>query len=237
MTRLDKLLARSGLYSRSEARALIRSGRVSADGRACTKPECKVEEDAVIRVDGREVDCSEFRYFMMDKPSGVLSATDDGKQRTVLDLLPKEIRALGLFPVGRLDKATTGLLLLTNDGDFAHRVISPKHEVIKEYIAVTALPVDAGDVLAFAGGVTLADGTNCLPALLEPLEGNACRVFVSEGKYHQVKRMLASRGKPCTQLRRVRIGGLELDRTLGAGGWRELRQFEKSLVFSSSRDN
>lgn len=234
MARLDKLLAQSGLYSRSEARSLVRAGRVAAAGEVLCRPEAHVPDGAVITVDGAEINCSEFRYFMMDKPAGVLSATDDKSQSTVLELLPKELRALGLFPVGRLDKDTTGLLLLTNDGDFAHRVISPKHGVVKTYIADTALSVDAEDVSAFSAGLVLADGTKCLPAALEPLEGCRCRVQVSEGKYHQVKRMLASRGKNVLALRRVQVGALTLDESLGPGGFRELRQFETGLVFSSS---
>ena len=237
MTRLDKLLTQSGLYSRSEARELIRSGRVSVDGETLRRPEVKAAEDAAVFVDGEEVNCSLCRYFMRNKPTGVLSATDDRSQPTVLDLLPREIRALGLFPVGRLDKDTTGLLLLTNDGGFAHRVISPKHGVVKTYLAVTASPVDAEDVRAFREGITLADGTHCLPAVLEPLDGCRCRVLVSEGKYHQVKRMLAACGKPCTALERTAVGALELDPELPRGGWRELRQFETGLVFGSSQDN
>lgn len=237
MTRLDKLLTQSGLYSRSEARELIRSGRVSVDGETLRRPEVKAAEDAAVFVDGEEVNCSLCRYFMLNKPAGVLSATDDRSQPTVLDLLPREIRALGLFPVGRLDKDTTGLLLLTNDGGFAHRVISPKHGVVKTYIAVTASPVDAEDVRAFREGITLADGTHCLPAVLEPLDGCRCRVLVSEGKYHQVKRMLAACGKPCTALERTAVGALGLDPELPRGGWRELRQFETGLVFGSSQDN
>ena len=237
MTRLDKLLTQSGLYSRSEARELIRSGRVSVDGETLRRPEVKAAEDAAVFVDGEEVNCSLCRYFMLNKPAGVLSATDDRSQPTVLDLLPREIRALGLFPVGRLDKDTTGLLLLTNDGGFAHRVISPKHGVVKTYLAVTASPVDAEDVRAFREGITLSDGTRCLPAVLEPLDGCRCRVLVSEGKYHQVKRMLAACGKPCTALERTAVGALELDPELPRGGWRELRQFETGLVFGSSQDN
>ena len=237
MTRLDKLLTQSGLYSRSEARELIRSGRVSVDGETLRRPEVKAAEDAAVFVDGEEVNCSLCRYFMLNKPAGVLSATDDRSQPTVLDLLTREIRALGLFPVGRLDKDTTGLLLLTNDGGFAHRVISPKHGVVKTYLAVTASPVDAEDVRAFREGITLADGTHCLPAVLEPLDGCRCRVLVSEGKYHQVKRMLAACGKPCTALERTAVGALELDPELPRGGWRELRQFETGLVFGSSQDN
>ena len=234
MIRLDRLLARSGLYSRSEARRLIRAGRVAVDGEAAASPEAKYPDGCAVSVDGETVNCAEFRYFMMDKPAGVLSATEDAGQSTVLDLLTGWQRALGLFPVGRLDKDTTGLLLLTNDGGFAHRVISPKYGVVKTYLALTASPMSAEDVAAFSEGLVLADGTRCLPAVLEPLEGCLCRVLVSEGKYHQVKRMLASRGKPCLSLRRTAIGALELDAGLGEGGCRELRQFEKELVFSSS---
>ena len=234
MQRLDKLLTQSGKYTRSEARIIIRSGRVAVDGAVIRKPEEKCREEAVITVDGEAVNCAEYRYFMMDKPAGVLSATDDKNQKTVLDLLPREIRALGLFPVGRLDKDTTGLLILTNDGDLAHRVISPKHGVVKTYIANTETPVGEEAVRAFAAGVELADGTKCLPAVLTPLADGRCRVEVGEGKYHQVKRMLAACGHPCTALRRVREGSLELDESLGPGGFRELGQFEISLLFSSS---
>lgn len=181
MTRLDKLLVQSGLYSRSEARKLISSGRVTADGVAVRRFDEKVPDEAVIAVDGEEINCAALRYFMLNKPAGLLSATDDKNQPTVLDLFPKELRKLGIAPVGRLDKDTTGLLILTNDGDYAHRVISPKHGVVKTYIADTSLPVTAEDAEAFAEGVTLADGTRCLPAVLEPLEGTRCRVLVSEG--------------------------------------------------------
>ena len=233
MPRLDKLLARSGLFSRSEAREAIRSGRVAVDGGQVFDPALNCPESSAVSVDGERVNCAEFRYFMLDKPAGVLSATEDRSQRTVLDLLPRELRALGLFPVGRLDKDTTGLLLLTNDGGFAHRVISPRYGVLKTYIALTASPVSAEDVEAFARGLVLGDGTSCLPAVLEPLEGCRCRVVIGEGKYHQVKRMLAAAGKPCLELRRTAVGGLRIDEGLGAGGCRELRQFEKELVFGS----
>ena len=158
----------------------------------------------------------------MDKPSGVLSVTEDRKQQTVLDLLPPEQQRMGLFPVGRLDKDTSGLLLLTNDGDFAHKVISPKSGVEKIYLAVVDGEPDAADIKAFEKGIVLKDGTECLPAKLELLGGNRCHVTVMEGKYHQVKRMLASRGKPVFELRRLAVGALELGEELGPGGFREL---------------
>ena len=221
--RADKFLSRLGLASRREARELIRSGRLRADGVCVAAPDQKLDPDTQrITLDGEEQRYRQFRYFMMDKPAGVLSATEDARQKTVLDLLPPELQRLGLFPVGRLDKDTSGLLLLTNDGLFAHRVISPKSGVQKRYYAVVEGEPDAEDVRAFAEGLVLGDGTECLPALLEPAGSGACFVTVMEGKYHQVKRMLASRGKPVLRLRRLSVGELLLDSDLGPGGWREL---------------
>ena len=142
--RLDKLISDSGLYSRSEARTLVRAGRVSVDGETVTAPERKFPREAAVRVDGAAVNCSRYRYFMLDKPAGYVCATEDRSLPTVLELLPAEYRGLGLFPVGRLDRDTTGLLLLTNDGDYAHRVISPKSKVEKCYLATTDGACDGG---------------------------------------------------------------------------------------------
>ncbi len=224
-TRLDKLLSDLGIASRSELRQIIRSGRVLVDGRAVTAPETRIDPDgSEIQMDGRVLSCRRLRYFMMDKPAGVLSVTEDRKQGTVLDLLPAELRRLGLFPVGRLDKDTSGLLLLTNDGDFAHRVISPRSGVEKRYFAeVEGIP-DERDEEAFRRGIILGDGTVCLPAKLETTGTSQCYVTVMEGKYHQVKRMLAACGKPVRQLRRLSVGQLEIGQTLGPGGIRELEQ-------------
>lgn len=225
MKRLDKLLADMGIASRSELKGIIKSGRVTVDGLAVTVPETKFDSEICnICLDGKSLTVQRFRYYMMDKPAGVLSVTEDRKQSTVLDLLPEEQRRMGLFPVGRLDKDTSGLLLLTNDGDFAHRVISPKSGVEKLYLAKVDGEVDESDVKAFAKGIVLKDGTQCLPAKLEKIEGSACLVTVMEGKYHQVKRMLASRGKPVLELRRLAVGGLCLAEDLGPGGFRELGQ-------------
>lgn len=221
--RLDRLLSELGIASRSELRNIIRSGRVSVDGQTVTAPEKRVDpETESVRLDGQELRLQRCRYFMMDKPAGVLSVTEDRRQDTVLDLLPPEIRRLGLFPVGRLDKDTSGLLLLTNDGEFAHRVISPKSGVEKRYRAeVEGIP-DEEDVRAFAEGIVLADGTQCLPAKLEITGESLCFVTVMEGKYHQVKRMLAARGKPVTALRRLSVGELTMPESLAAGAVREL---------------
>ena len=229
--RLDKLLSECGVASRKEIRQLIRSGRVSVDGAAAASPEMKLDPyKALVCLDGTKIEYAKYHYYMMNKPAGVLPATDDGRQKTVLDLVTPEMRKIGLFPVGRLDKDTTGLLLLTNDGEFAHRVISPRSGIVKVYQARTAAPVDEADITAFKEGLTLGDGTKCLPAGLKLLPDGSCLVEVMEGKYHQVKRMLSSRGKPVTELKRLSIGGLKLDKALLPGGFRALEENELCSV-------
>ena len=231
LTRLDKLLADSGICSRSEAKALIRTGRVTVNGAVPKAAEEKYAlESAVICVDGEEISCSAKRYLMLYKPSGVLSATEDARQETVLDLLSPQLKRQGLFPVGRLDKDTTGLLLLTNDGDFAHRVISPKKHVSKIYRAAVDGILSEDDVAAFEKGVVLSDGTVCLPAKLELLRPSVGRVTVYEGKYHQVKRMFAACGKHVTALHREQIGGLRLDERLKPGEYREITPEELEMI-------
>lgn len=233
MTRLDKLLADSGTVSRSEAKALVKAGRVSVDGYIPKSADEKFEnETATVCVDGEVVSCAAKRYIMMHKPGGILSATEDSKQETVIDLLSPQLKKQGLFPVGRLDKDTTGLLLLTNDGDFAHRVISPKKHVQKIYRAAVDGVLDESDIAAFSAGLTLADGLVCLPAKLEIIRPSVGRATVFEGKYHQVKRMFASRGKHVTALHREQIGGLALDPKLKAGEYRELTGAELELIFA-----
>lgn len=231
--RLDKLLADQGLGTRRELRDIIRSGRVQVNGKPERSPEMKIDPltDEVSfdgRVLGKTVSCT----IMLDKPLGVVTATEDRKEKTVLDLLPAELRRRGLFPVGRLDKDTSGLLLLTNDGDFAHRVISPKSAVEKCYCASVEGTASREDAEAFREGLILRDGTKCLPAGLEILADGRLLVTVTEGKYHQVRRMLASRGLPVLELRRLAIGGLRLDEKLGPGGWKELSQEDLCRVFS-----
>lgn len=235
MIRLDKLLADTGRYTRSDAHGLIRDGRAAVDGIPVSAPDAKVDaETQRVTIDGEPLFYSRFHYFMLDKPPDTLTATKDRRVSTVLDLLPPDIRRLGLFPVGRLDRDTTGLLLLTDDGDFAHRVISPKSGVEKLYSAEVEGILSETDVRAFAAGLTLADGTKCLPAVLALTGGGGCLVTVMEGKYHQVKRMLASRGAPVKSLRRLSIGSLQIDETLGFGGFRELTEKEKIAVLAPS---
>ena len=232
MIRLDKYLSDLGLFGRRESREVIRAGRVSVDGLVMRSPEYKLEAQAArVSLDGEALDYRRLRYFMLDKPEGVVTATEDRAEKTVLDLLPESMKKLGLFPVGRLDKDTTGLLLLTNDGDFAHRVISPKSAVEKRYYALVDGIPDERDAAAFREGLTLADGTRCLPALLETDGTDACFVTVTEGKYHQVKRMLAARGKPVRSLRRLSIGALSLPAGSVPGMLRELTAEDLCRVF------
>lgn len=227
MERLDKLLAATGRWSRKEVKELVRQGRVTARGESVLRPEEKYELNDDIRVDGQPVCCQKYTYLMMNKPDGLLSATEDKRQRTVLDLLPEQYQRRGLFPVGRLDKDTKGLLLLTNDGELAHRLLAPKSHVDKVYLAKVDGRVDEADVQAFRQGLILDDGLECMPAGLEPLgDGSSCLVTLREGKFHQVKRMLAHRGKPVEQLKRLSMGSLKLDESLGDGQWRELTQEE-----------
>ncbi len=229
--RLDKLLADMGVASRRELRNIIRDGHVSVDGKVVTRPEQRYDGDnCELELDGVRLLYRPFRYYMMDKPAGVLSVTEDRKQKTVLDLLPPELKHLNLFPVGRLDKETSGLLLLTNDGNFSHRVISPKSFIEKRYEAkVDGIPGNE-EVQAFKTGIILADGTRCLPARLEATGTNLCYVTVVEGKYHQVRRMLASRGMPVLTLRRLSIGELALN-GVESGEIRELYSEDLCKVF------
>jgi len=235
IARLDKVLSDAGIASRKELKAIIRAGRVTVNGCAVCVPEAKIDpENDVIRLDGVKLKYSKYHYYLMDKPCGVLTATEDRNQKTVLDLLTPEIRRMNPFPVGRLDKDTSGMLLITDDGEFAHRVISPKSNIKKLYHAVVEGIPDEEDVKAFSEGLVLADGTKCLPAELEITGKKECYVTVMEGKYHQVRRMLASRGKTVTMLRRLRIGSLDIDSSLGPGGFRELEQEEIDRIFLST---
>lgn len=227
MERLDKLLAGTGKWSRREVKALVRQGLVRVDGRLAASAEDKLDPAAaVVTVAGETFSLCRFTYVMLHKPAGVLTATEDRKQPTVLDLLPPELRRIGLAPVGRLDKDTEGLLLLTNDGELAHRLLSPKYHVEKRYFARVDGELSAADAEAFARGMTLGDGLECLPAGLEVLPDRVCIVTLREGKFHQVKRMLAARGAPVLYLKRLSMGPLTLDDSLAAGAYRLLRAEE-----------
>lgn len=232
MERLDKLLAGTGKWSRREVKALVRQGLVRVDGRLAASAEDKLDPAAaIITVAGETISLCRFTYVMLHKPAGVLTATEDRKQPTVLDLLPPELRRIGLAPVGRLDKDTEGLLLLTNDGELAHRLLSPKYHVEKRYFARVDGELSATDAEAFARGMTLGGGLECLPAGLEVLPDRVCIVTLREGKFHQVKRMLAARGAPVLYLKRLSMGPLTLDDSLAAGAYRLLRAEEISALY------
>ena len=232
MERLDKLLAGTGKWSRREVKALVRQGLVRVDGRLAASAEDKLDPAAaIVTVAGETISLCRFTYVMLHKPAGVLTATEDRKQPTVLDLLPPELRRIGLAPVGRLDKDTEGLLLLTNDGELAHRLLSPKYHVDKRYLARVDGELSAADAEAFARGMTLGDGLECLPAGLEVLPDRVCVVTLREGKFHQVKRMLAARGAPVLYLKRLSMGPLTLDDSLAAGAYRLLRAEEISALY------
>ena len=226
MQRLEKIIAPTGRGSRREVEAPAREGRVLVDGIPARSAEDKADpERTEIMVNGEEIGYRRFTWIMLNKPAGYLSTTEDGRGLTVLDLLPPELKKQGLFPVGRLDKDTEGLLLLTNEGGLAHDLLSPRHHVEKVYYTRVAGHLTEEDCRAFAAGMTLDDGLVCQSAGLEILsagEESEAHVTLREGKFHQVKRMLAFRGKPVLYLERVRMGNLPLDLSLSRGEYRFL---------------
>lgn len=228
--RLDKIVASTGKWSRREVKELVRRGQILADGAAVRSADEKFDPEAVtLTVEGEPLLYRRYTWVMLNKPAGYLSATEDGRGPTVLDLLPEELRRQGLFPVGRLDRDTEGLLLLTNEGSLAHALLSPKRHVDKVYYARAAGRLAEADCRAFAGGMTLEDGFQCQPAVLEILtaeETSEVLVTLREGKFHQVKRMLAARGAPVMYLERVKMGNLVLDRSLLRGKFRFLTEKE-----------
>ncbi len=226
MERLDKFLCDSGAGTRSQVKTLLKAGRVTVDGKPEKDASRKVDPDTqVICLDGEALGGKRRIVLMLNKPEGFVTATEDKNDRTVMELLPPEYRHLDLKPVGRLDKATEGLLLFTNDGDLLHRLISPKKEVPKVYYARHEGTAGAEDIAAFAAGLTLRDGLVCLPARLEPLGAGESLITVCEGKYHQVRRMMASRNMTVLYLERRREGMLELG-NLPRGQVRELTEEE-----------
>lgn len=231
MERLDKLLSATGRYSRKEAKALLKAGAVLVEGQRVQDPQAKFPLTAKIQVEGQVLPGSAPLWIMLHKPQGYVSATQDPLQPTVMDLLPPDFSARGLFPVGRLDKDTEGLLLLTENGDLAHFLLSPSRHVEKEYFVRVKSPLAQEAVAAFAQGLHLGDGLVCLPAKLELLEDHtACIITLTQGKYHQIKRMMASQNAPVTYLKRLSFGGIALDDSLELGDWRPLTAEEISKL-------
>lgn len=233
LERLDKLLSASGSFSRSEARVLIRSGAVTVDGISVTNPERKVERSSEIRARGIIVDTERFVYWMMNKPSAFISASKDERWPAVTRLLPDEARRREVFCVGRLDADVTGLLVLTDDGEYAHRVTSPKAQIRKTYEIWLDTPLAAENIRMLSAGVTWTDGTQYRPAEPVLAQDDPCHVFitVTEGKYHEVKRLMAACGREILSMRRISIGGLTLDETLPEGGVRRMTPEEAKRVF------
>lgn len=230
--RLDKYTAKALGLSRSQAREAIRAGRISLNGAVCRAPDARVPEGAAVACDGRPLCAKEFVYLMLDKPKGVVSAAEDARDTTVVDLVREAFPRRNLFPAGRLDKTSTGFVLLTDDGAFAHDILAPGRHVEKVYTVLLDTPLTQEMISGFAAGVQLADGSRMLPALARPGGQGPCsaRVVLHQGVYHQIKRMFGVYGAGVRELRRTAIGGVVLDAALGPGGWRELTAQELALL-------
>ncbi len=233
MERLDKVIASQGKYSRSEVKKLVRGGKITVDGEAVKSADMKISpEKAVITVDGENIGYKKHIYIMLNKPQGVISASEDRNQKTVVDLVPPELFRQGLFPAGRLDGDTRGFVLITDDGDFAHRILSPKNHILKTYHATLLKTVTEEDIRKFREGIELKDGTLCLEAQVRMIENEppVAEIKIHEGKYHQVKRMFAALGNKVVDLRRVKMGNLPLDESLSEGQCRELSGEELEMI-------
>ena len=229
--RIDKYLSVALGISRNDAKALLKGGKVSAEGKPITRPETKVSETAEVLCAGKILKYKKYIYILMNKPEGILSASTDKRVKTVVDILPENLKRAGLFPVGRLDKNTTGLLIITDDGDFGHRVTSPKSLIEKRYFVELDGPVKEEYIDLFDKGITLADGEKCMPAGLEIVDKNTAVVTIREGKYHQIKRMFGIVGLGVNALRRLSIGKLTLPKELSEGAAIELTEDEISKIF------
>jgi 16S rRNA pseudouridine516 synthase len=229
--RIDKLLTHEGIASRKEAARLAKAGRISVNGTPIRSADKHIDpEKDEVCVNGVPVIYKEYIYIMLNKPAGYVSATEDGKLPTVLELLPEVLQGRGLFPCGRLDKDTLGLMILTNDGDSAHRRLSPKHHAEKSYAFECKFPLERLEELE--RGATLDDGYVTLPSKIEQT-GERCGVItLTEGKYHQIKRMFESVGNKITYLERITFAGIELDRALERGEWRYLTSAEEAFFTS-----
>ncbi len=241
LKRLDKLIALNCNVSRKDARKLIKDGAVTVNSRLAVRAEELIDTDAdEVSVNGYTFTAKDHIYIMLNKPQGVISATRDPAKPTVVDLIPDNLKRRSIFPAGRLDRDTTGLLIITDDGAFAHRIMSPTHHVFKTYQAVLEFPVDENDIRKLESGITLGDGTECLPAKVKSftIDGlPAAEIKIREGKYHQVKRMFFALGNKVLQLKRIQIGSLKLDPELQPGECRELTAEELELVFTDENQD
>ena len=230
--RLDKYLAEAAQCTRSESRELIRKGRVSVNGAVCRRPEQQVSEMDSIALDGKSRPRQTFVYIMLNKPAGVVSASADKRDTTVVDLVHSAYPRRELFPAGRLDKTSTGFVLITDDGAFAHDILAPRHHVPKTYRVTIDTPLTREMAEGFARGVVLADRVQLAPAEVSPLtaDGRTVRVVLHQGVYHQIKRMFGVYGAGVDQLHREAIGSVWLDQDLAPGQWRELTEAEVAAI-------
>ncbi len=235
LNRLDKIIALNCNVSRKEARELVKSGKVKVNGNIVLRSEELVDSSAdSINVNGFEFASKNHIVIMMNKPDGVITATKDDNKKTVIDLIPDNLMRRSLFPCGRLDKNTEGLLIITDDGELCHRIVSPSHHVYKTYIATLTRPLDSKAIASLENGVVLSDGTQCLPARINYYKddyGYCCKIKIREGKYHQVKRMFLAVGNHVDKLKRTAIGALKLDESLKPGECREMTRDEIELLF------
>ena len=232
--RLDKFISSQLNISRKDARAAILRGRAAVDGTTVRAADFKIDENAdSVTFDGQALSYKKHIYIIMNKPRGVLSASDDKRQPTVIDIIPEKLRRNGLFPVGRLDKDTTGLLIITDDGDFAHRVLSPKKEIFKTYIAVLDGEITPDMPEKFLNGIVLADGTKCRKALLRHVDKNTAEIKICEGKFHQIKRMFGTVGLGVNALERTAVGNFHLPEDLPQGACIETDSEALESIFSN----
>ena len=234
LIRTDKFLAHMGAGTRNEIKALLKSGRVKYAGKVIKDGGLKIPENSVLELDGKTIGYSAFTYIMLNKPSGVISATEDKKDKTVIDLLTEPYSGMDLFPAGRLDKDTLGLIILTNDGEFAHNSLAPKKHVKKTYYVEAEGSFPEEIKAHFKNGILLEDNTKCKSADLHIIEneGNVikCELTITEGKFHQIKRMFAAEGGRVTYLKRISFGKIELDPQLKEGSFRPLNDIEMKFV-------
>ena len=233
MTRLDKILSTQLNISRTDAKQMIKKGRVSVNGIPAKSGDVKVADADIVAVDGNKISYSRFVYIMMNKPKGVISASDGKGEKTVVDLVPSDMQRRGLFPAGRLDKDTTGFVLLTDDGEFAHSILTPSRHIDKTYVVTLDKPVTPEAVADFRSGMEL-NGEKLLQADAEIISEDAtvCRVVLRQGLYHQIKRMFKKHGLTVLELKRVKMGNLPLDDSLLPGECRYLSQKELDLICS-----
>lgn len=236
MERLDKIIANTSTFSRKEVHRMIKSGTVRVNGITVKDRGFYIDpESDSVSINGEELILEKYIYIMLNKPEGVVSAARDEKEKTVIDLVPPEFKKKNLFPAGRLDRNTTGFVLITDNGDFAHKILSPKNHIDKTYEARLEHSISPQELEMIENGITLGDGTKCLPAklcVLEDGETPLVQVIIHEGKYHQIKRMFAAAGNAVIQLKRTKMGGLELDKTLLPGECRILTKEEVLLISS-----